>query len=186
MYKKSYGFTLLEAVFAVFLFSLLLGSLGSFFGKMYTNVSDFNKKAYLMEDADATKQTIINSIREAGSLKLETNIPLEDDMVADKIVFKLILQPGTAEEHAIIVRKNALGNNMGKYRAIYQKGIGANQTETVISDQIKSFIFEHKPLGSGGSFKFNITFASQNESKSNIEVKVNFEESIDYKTYITR
>lgn len=95
MQKEQKGFTLLEAVFAILLFALLVYMLMNFFLQMYTNAKYNKKQAVLMDQARTVNTYIKEKIREADEVK----IYLKDGamrgaitITPDRLVIKPILK----------------------------------------------------------------------------------------------
>lgn len=183
MLRKQEGFTLLEAVFALFLFAIVLTSLLHFFGEVRRNTMYFNKKSYLMENAQAIKEAMNESIREATSFKVEKDDVLQDSLSEDTAAFILTLDEGKANEKQIILKRNGEDKAKGKYRLVYSEGSSVSPTETVISDQIDDFKCKQDAVI---PTKFMVEVCCSNLSGTDREIKValEFEEDLRYKEYI--
>lgn len=75
MKHKERGFTLLEAVFAVLFFAILMSALMQFFLTIYKNSKDFQDKTYLMDNARNINAFIQDKIREAEYINIQIKLP---------------------------------------------------------------------------------------------------------------
>ena len=94
MRRKQKGFTLLEAVFAILLFALLVQMLMQFFFHMYVNSKFMKKQAMLMDNARTVNTFIKEKIREADTVEiyLEPNAKRDGVVIGDELLILPITQ----------------------------------------------------------------------------------------------
>lgn len=68
MKHKEKGFTLLEAIISFMIFAIVLQATLNFFGTVYKNSKDFEKKSSLMDEARNVSQFIRSQIRQADKV----------------------------------------------------------------------------------------------------------------------
>lgn len=185
MKKKERGFTLLEAVVALVLFSLLLQSLLNFFGTMYVNAKEFQEKAYLMDNARSVNDFIREKIRENEKVEIETSAGIIEPVAKGDTVseidgqlkeIKLYTTGNTSIKLSVL--KDGTGNyypGKGKYKLEYWSG----GTPSLISDQIEDI--EVKREANSEIVEFTCKFNKHDETNEILKLEETFTESLAYK-----
>ena len=189
------GFTLLEVVVALLLFSLLMGSLWQFYGDTYSMYIKFDHKTDLSEQARIATSFIREEMRLAEKVTITVKTGTEEKKIqpptetktsesSDKIEGELVkielsTTPGTGskkEDRQIGLRKNTLSaNDQGAYHLLYK----ANSTESLISDKIyniKVIREQNSPI-----VHFECTLAVIRNGEIFQQVENVFSESLEYK-----
>lgn len=121
MQKKQKGFTLLEAVFAILLFALLVQMLMNFFLNMYTNAKYNKRQAVLMDQARTVNTYIKEKIREADTVKIylkdgatRGGITISPDMLVITPIVKKEPVPGTEASGDKLAYSEAVSGELRK------------------------------------------------------------------------
>ncbi len=189
------GFTVLEVVVALLLFSLLMGSLWQFYGDTYSMYIKFDHKTNLSEQARISTSFIREEIRLAEEVTITVKDGTEEKTIhpptvpqtsksSDKIEGELVkielrTTPRTGsgkENRQIRLRENAsTQNDQGAYHLLYK----ANFTESLISDKIHNIKVtreENSPI-----VRFECTLAVSRNGEIFQQVENVFSESLEYK-----
>ena len=185
MKKQERGFTLLEAVVALVLFSILLQSLLNFFGSMYVNAKEFQEKAYYMDNARSVNDFIREKIRENLQVEIDTSggliLPIAKGDTVSEIVGQLNRINLDASGNTFIKLselKDGSGNYLprkGKYKLEYWSG----GTPSLISDQIEDI--QVKRGANSEIVEFTCEFNKHDETKEILKLEEIFTESLAYK-----
>ncbi|WP_069998221.1 PilW family protein [Cellulosilyticum sp. I15G10I2] len=190
------GFTVLEVIVALLLFSLLMGSLWHFFGETYSLYIKFDHKSDLSEQARIITSFIREEIRLADEVTLTVKTvdgsdkkisPPEhpktsesSDLIEGEFVtIDLNTASGTGTKKGkrqIILRENtSTEKDQGKYRLFYK----ANFTESLISDKIEQIkVIREKDAS---IVQFECILAITRDGEIFQEVQNVFSESLQYK-----
>lgn len=184
------GFSLIEVVVALLLFSLLMGSLWEFFGNTYSVYTQFDKKTNLDDEA----RRISSFIREEIRLADKVAITLEDNSI--------IYPPNTTgssieikDKQLKIINLNTTGggtkkpsrsiklssNGLDKSgQLMYKLEYTANGTPSLISDKIKNIKITKEKDSSIVEFTCEVRQVNDTQ-----EIKNVFSESLEYKEKYT-
>ncbi|MDF2613655.1 MAG: hypothetical protein K0S71_1441 [Clostridia bacterium] len=190
---NSKGFTLIEVIVALLLFSLLMGALWEFFGNTYSVYTQFDHKTNLSDESRRVSSFIREEIRLAdqvtitveGSPELKIHPPEtpktmeSSSLVKDKQLAKIELKTagsGRKGDRRIELSENAsFDNGEGLYKLVYI----ANSTSSLISDKIQNIKVtreEDSPI-----VVFECTISKKGETQAAQIVQHIFSESLEYK-----
>lgn len=202
MKNQERGFSLLEAVIALVLFTILLQGLLNFFATMYINENEFRQKAYLSDNAQSVNDFIREKIREADKVQIkiatsdngtentllddtyitfspikkytETDAASNNDLKEGRLGSITILK-GTHTGEIILELVSSTANNKGKYQLIYRSG----GTDVLISDQIDNIKVKREK--DSDIVEFACGFNKHGETKVQLKIEEIFTESLAYK-----
>jgi prepilin-type N-terminal cleavage/methylation domain-containing protein len=192
------GFTVLEVIVALLLFSLLMGSLWQFYGETYRGYISFDQQSDLSEQS----RLVTSFIREEIRLSDQVTIVVETDVAGTKQTKEIHppVIPKTEDSSALRegelkrIKLNTLSSSrktsrelwlkdnvlplkdMGRYSLYYN----ANGTDSLISDKVDNIKITREQDAS--TVQFECTFAIRRDAAVIQEMQNTFSESLEYKT----
>lgn len=173
--RQQRGFTLLEVVAALVLFTLLMSSLWDFFAGFYKNYTVFDEKADLLDQGKIVAAFIKEEIRLADEVKI---------VLKDGAVISPVDKPHEAINGVLdkIELRTTFSTSGKKKRAISFKSgklTYDNLTSSLISDKIESIEVTKEP----DSFlvKFECLFLKKGETSELQKVTYTFIGSLEHK-----
>lgn len=210
MKEKQKGFTLLELAVCFVLFAILLEALWGFFGNIYGEFIQFDKKIALNNEADAVESFLRDYIRQADKIKLTmqdgkiievilapTTIapspnPNNQDVIAGdlkqiEIEKKQLNTAGTAYEiknSKVFVENNTSPTgNQGRLKLSYQLLSGIGGSDVGGANLISDQIENIKVTHKKDSDLVEITciIHKNGETNERLKVTIRFTEDLSYK-----
>ena len=167
------GFTVLEVIVALLLFSLLMGSLWQFYGETYRGYISFDQQADLSEQA----RLVTNFIRE--EIRLSDQVTIDTTVQGRLTEMKLntLLSSSKKTKREIVL--DAIKEDTDEEEKTYSLYYSASGTKSLISDKV----YNIKVTQEEGSsiVQFECTVAIVRDGKIIQQAVSTFSESLQYK-----
>lgn len=180
--RKERGVTLLEAIFSIAIFTILLQILLQFFMTIYVDTKVFERKAYLEDNARAVKTFICEQVAESKAVQIECKgggqiTPIleagDNSDIADQELKQILLD---GEKKIVMTKSNSKDQNAGHYLLNY---LGNGWTTNLISDQIDSLkVTRHKD---SDYVEWTCVLAKKGESNPDLKETMTFTTPLGHK-----
>jgi prepilin-type N-terminal cleavage/methylation domain-containing protein len=192
------GFTVLEVIVALLLFSLLMGSLWQFYGEAYRGYISFDQQADLSEQARLVTSFIREEIRLSDQVTLlietDTDGTKESKEIHPPVVPKTDNSSALREGELKRIKLNTLSSSRKTSRELWLKDNApdtkekgqyslyytANGTDSLISDKVDNIKVTR--VKDASTAQFECTFAIRRDTAIIQEMQNTFSESLEYKT----
>lgn len=181
--RKEQGFTLIEAIFAIAIFTILLQVLLQFFMTIYVDAKIFERKAYLEDNARAVRDFICEQVAESATVQIDcetggkeiTPIVVPEDNV--EVLNETLKQICLDGEKQVTLDHNASSKKeVGEYALNYR---GDGRTHNLVSDQIESLTVTR--LKDSDYIEWTCVLGKRGESNPDLKETITFSTPIGHK-----